>query len=202
MISDSEIIPENLQGYFLISEVDLHDPNFYHSVILITDHNPSGAFGLVVNRPANVLLQDLVPVFSGSTAGAIPVYVGGPVEQQYLFVLHDGIDGLNVPEPKIEPVPGVIFQPLTETMARFLIESVSELSSKTLQKRIHVFAGYSGWSTGQLESELRAESWYTIPATADIIFHSNPSTGWQDALSRKGDLYSIIAQTGFKPSRN
>ncbi len=187
----------SLAGNFLISETDLIDPNFFRTVVLITDHGEEGAFGLVVNRSAGVYMQDILPSFSGSSAGTIPVYVGGPVEQQYLFLLHDGLDGVDVPDPAVSPVPGVIFQPLTETIAEALNHH-QNLS----KKNIHVFAGYSGWGPGQLEHEIEEDAWLTIPASPEIVFHPNPANGWKDAMSKKGDLYRIIAQTGFKPSMN
>ncbi|GAB6091242.1 YqgE/AlgH family protein [Spirochaeta dissipatitropha] len=191
----------SLAGHFLISETDLMDPNFYHSVILITDHNEDGAFGLVINRPADIVLQDVVPEFADTAAGIIPVFVGGPVEQQYLFLLHDGLDGIELPEPHMHPVDGVVFQPLTETIAGLLPQIIKQ-DRKTVRRHIHLFAGYSGWSSGQLEAEILEGSWITHPASAEIIFHSDPAQGWQDAMSRKGDLYRIIAQTGFRPSMN
>ena len=62
--------------------------------------------------------------------------------------------------------------------------------------------GYSGWGPGQVESELKAEAWVILKATSEIVFHSDPEKGWADALARKGPLYRIILQTGFKPSMN
>ncbi|AFG37449.1 YqgE/AlgH family protein [Spirochaeta africana] len=198
---DARKVPENLAGHFLISETDLVDPNFYRTVVLITDHSPEGAFGLVVNRSAEVYIQDLVPEFAGVPAGSIPVYIGGPVEQQYLFLLHDGLDGLELPDPAVRPLPGLVFQPLTETIAAVLREKITR-DTEGIQQHIHVFAGYSGWGPGQLESELHEGAWMTHPASAEIIFHKKPEQGWQEAMSRKGDIYRIIAQTGFKPSMN
>lgn len=198
---DSHDTPESLAGHFLISETELLDPNFFRSVVLITDHNEEGAFGLVVNRSANILLQDILPDFAESAAGSIPVYVGGPVEQQFLFLLHDGLDGAVLPDPAVSPVPGVVFQPLTETIAAVLKDQISR-NGDGIQQRIHVFAGYSGWSPGQLETELHEGAWVTHPASRDIVFLRDPARCWQDAMARKGDLYRIIAQTGFKPSIN
>ncbi|MFW5802269.1 MAG: YqgE/AlgH family protein [Spirochaeta sp.] len=197
----SHDIPNDLSGHFLISETELVDPNFFRTVILITDHTTEGAFGLVVNRSAEVKIQDLLPDFADVPAGSIPVYIGGPVEQQYLFLLHDGLNEIEMPEPAISPLEGLVFQPLTETIADVLRRKITR-SPEGIQQRVHVFAGYSGWGPGQLEAELREGAWITHPASAEIIFHRDPARGWQDAMARKGDIYRIIAQTGFKPSLN
>lgn len=198
---DAQKLPDSLAGHFLISDTNLIDPNFHKTVVLITDHSPEGAFGLVVNRSAGVTMQDVLDDFRGSAAGSIPVYVGGPVEQQYLFLLHDGLDGAEIPEPSASPIKGVVFQPLTETIAHTLHSGIHE-SAEGMKKRVHVYAGYSGWAAGQLEAEIAEGAWITHPATPEIIFHSDPARGWQDAMSSKGELYRIIAQTGFRPSVN
>ena len=194
---DDNRIPKDLAGHFLISETDLLDPNFFRSVVLITDHGQEGAFGLIVNRAAHVCMQDILPEFTDCAAGQIPVFIGGPVEQQYLFLLHDGLGGISLPGPSTMPVDGVFFQPLTENIAKVLRETYVRGSHK-----IHIFAGYSGWENGQLEMELDQGAWLVHPASSGIVFHPDPEKGWKDAMSSKGDLYRIIAQTGFKPSIN
>ena len=74
-------LPASLQGYFLISETELADPNFRQTVVLLVNHNEEGAFGLVVNRPADLSLGDVVTEFEGQPIGEAPTFVGGPVEQ-------------------------------------------------------------------------------------------------------------------------
>ncbi|TVR90078.1 MAG: YqgE/AlgH family protein [Spirochaetaceae bacterium] len=194
-------VPDSLAGHFLISETDLLDPNFFRTVVLMTDHGAAGAFGLVVNRKSTAGLKDLIPDFENDPAGDIPVYVGGPVEQQYLFVLHSGIPTRFRSDHSVSPTPGVIFEPLTEPLVHFLRDEWRAIPLEDRPK-IHLFAGYSGWGPLQLESELEAGAWYIHRATADIVFHADPEKGWHDALSKKGPLYKIIAETGIRPSMN
>lgn len=194
-------VPDSLAGHFLISETDLLDPNFFRTVVLMTDHGAAGAFGLVVNRKSTAGLKDLIPDFENDPAGDIPVYVGGPVEQQYLFVLHSGIPTRFRSDHSVSPTPGVIFEPLTEPLIHFLRDEWRAIPLEDRPK-IHLFAGYSGWGPLQLESELEAGAWYIHRATADIVFHADPEKGWHDALSKKGPLYKIIAETGIRPSMN
>ncbi len=194
-------IPESLEGHFLISETDLMDPNFFRTVVLITDHNEQGAFGLVVNRKSTAMLYDVLPGFSDQDAGAIPIYVGGPVQQEYLFVLHSGLPQDTQNENAEQPAPGVIFEPATEPLVSYLQQQWPSIPAHD-RPRLHLFAGYSGWGPEQLEEEIRHGAWYLHKATADIVFHAEPEQGWKEALSRKGEIYRIIAETGYRPSTN
>ena len=194
-------IPASLEGYFLISETDLMDPNFFRSVVLIADHNEQGAFGLVVNRKSTAQLLDVLPGFSEHDAGVIPIYVGGPVQQEYLFVLHSGLPHGTQNEHAEKPAPGVIFEPATEPLVEYLQQNWPAIPHDDRPK-LHLYAGYSGWGPGQLEAEIRHGAWYFHKATADIVFHPEPEQGWTEALSRKGEIYRIIAETGYRPSTN
>ncbi len=194
-------LPESLVGQFLISETDLMDPNFFRTVVLITDHNDQGAFGLVLNRKSTSLLYEVLPGFAEDDAGAIPIYVGGPVQQEYLFVLHSGLPPGAQNDHAEVPAPGVVFEPVTEPLVRFLQDHWSAIPPDDRPK-LHLYAGYSGWGPDQLEGEIRLGAWYLHQASADIVFHPEPEQGWRDALSRKGEIYRIIAETGYRPSLN
>lgn len=194
-------IPESLEGYFLISEAELTDPNFFRTVVLILQHNEDGAFGLVVNRQADADLSDALPEFDGTEAGQMPVYVGGPVEQQYLFVLRTPTTLVQSSENALTPVPGVTFEPATEPLMEYL-RSEWEAMPESERLELRFYAGCAGWGPGQLEQELSHGAWIVHPATAEIVFHPEPQEGWEAALSKKGGLYRIIAQTGYKPSMN
>ncbi len=193
--------PEHLSGYFLISGTELVDPNFYRTVILCIEHAEEGAFGLVVNRPAEVQLGSVYPPLENTPAGELPVYVGGPVQQEYMFVLHRNLPSHLISEHAAEPTPGVYFEPATEQLFDYLNNEWRQ-NPDSRGPKIHVFAGYSGWGAGQLESELEQGSWFTHRADPDIIFHTEPEQGWKDALAEKGPLFRIVAETGHMPSMN
>lgn len=193
-------IPNNLAGHLLIAETELEDPNFFRTVVLIVHHNEEGAFGLVINRKSEVVLSDVLDGVADSPAGALPVYVGGPVQNEYLFVLHEGLPAEYCSEHLECATAGVYFEPSFGHVARFMASS--DYAAAPVRPLIRVFAGYSGWSAGQLEGELRESAWLLLPAQAEIVFDTAPEASWQEALSRKGDFYRIVAQTGFKPSLN
>jgi putative transcriptional regulator len=199
--ADPEGEPQGLGGEFLISNIDLADPNFYRSVILMITHDDTGAFGLVVNRPSRFTLGEVVEGIDADPAAAIPIYVGGPVQREALFVLHG--DGPWYPSPvhSEQPVEGVVFEAATPAMMEYLSSEWSALPGED-RPAVRVYAGYSGWAPGQLEGELKSDAWVVVQATRSIVFHPNPQGAWAEAFGGKGPLHQIILQTGFKPSMN
>jgi len=190
-----------LGGSFLVSEIALMDPNFRQTVIMMISHDDNGAFGLVVNRPSPFTLRDVVEGMDDSPAGSIPVFIGGPVQQEILFLLHAAFPGHQGDDDAVRPVEGVISEPATLPLIEYL---KNEWGSLPLEDRpaVRVYAGYSGWGPGQLEGELKAEAWVVVKATQELIFRPDAAGAWEDAFARKGPLYQIILQTGFKPSMN
>jgi putative transcriptional regulator len=191
--------PRWLGGHLLISDFDLVDPNFHQTVVLMIDHDEEGAFGLVVNRPSPFSLGEVVEGMEHGPASGIPVYVGGPVQQDALFVLRDESPGSA--EGTGTPIAGVAFEPASQTLMDYLRD---EWAALPLEDRpaVRIYAGYSGWSSGQLEGELEADAWVVLRATRELVFPPDPVKAWEQALERTGPLYQIILQTGFKPSMN
>jgi putative transcriptional regulator len=193
--------PPRLAGKFLVSHIDLRDPNFYRSVVLMINHDEEGAFGLVVNQPSDRSLGEVVESLSGTSAGELPIYVGGPVQRDHIFVLH-----AELPRPVAEAatsraVEGVVFEVATEAMVEYLKYEWSLLGDSE-RPAVRLYAGYSGWGPGQVEGELRADAWVVLDAAAGIVFHPAPEEAWAEAFARKGPLYEIILRTGEKPSMN
>lgn len=193
--------PEYLPGFFLIADTELRDPNFYRTVVLLVEHNGDGAFGLVTNRLSNACLGSVLPEVEDSPLRDYPVYVGGPVQREYLFLLHGGIPGRPQAEHSYSPCAGVVYEPVTNLLIQELLNLWDSLSSEEISK-IRFFAGYSGWGAGQLEEELLSGSWITVSASQDVVFLADPEKSWEIALDSKGGIYSVIARTGFKPSLN
>jgi putative transcriptional regulator len=190
-----------LGGSFLVSEIALMDPNFNKTVVMMISHDDNGAFGLVVNRPSPFTLGDVVEGLDDTPAGSIPVFIGGPVQQEILFLLHAGFPGHPPDEDAAVPVEGVISEPATMSLIDYLKDKWSSLPTED-RPAVRVYAGYSGWGPGQLEGELKAEAWIVVKATQELIFRPDAAGAWEEAFARKGPLYQIILQTGFKPSMN
>jgi putative transcriptional regulator len=190
-----------LGGSFLVSEIALMDPNFRQTVVLMISHDDNGAFGLVVNRPSPFTLGDVVEGLDETPAGSIPVFIGGPVQQEILFLLHADFAGHPGDEDASVPVEGVISEPASMSLIDYLKNEWAGLPPED-RPAVRVYAGYSGWGPGQLEGELKAEAWVVVKATQELIFRPDAAGAWEDAFARKGPLYQIILQTGFKPSMN
>ena len=194
--------PESLKGYFLISESNMSDPNFFQTVVLILEHNAEGAFGLVVNRCSKLSLGDILPAFQNERGYGCPVYVGGPVQQEYIFVLHSDIPGMESSESSIKPVEGVVFEPSFRRVEKYFDEQYWHTLPADDRPNIHIFLGFSGWAPGQLENEMNQGAWVIHQASAKIVFHENPEEGWKDALRDKGGIYKIFADSKQNPNLN
>lgn len=194
-------IPKWLNGYFLISEANLSDPHFHHTVVLIISHDKEGAFGLVLNRKLDLCLGEVVPEFAGSPAGTLPLFQGGPVQQQVLFTMHSGLPPKIKGEHASTPVEQVIFEPAFPILVEYLKNEWASLSEAD-RPPVNLYAGYSGWAQGQLEFELEQGAWVIRPAAVKYIFSTNPEENWREALGELGGMFKIVAETGFKPSMN
>ena len=154
---------KSLQGHLLIASPQLVDPNFARSVVLIVQHNESGALGLILNRPLEMNLQSVweqvsdIPCFIDQ-----PLHQGGPCDGP-LMVLHVEKD-----VSELQVAPGTYWS--TDK------DSVEHLVSHN-STPVKFFVGYAGWGAGQLESEMDSGAWLPAPATQDQIF-ADPETQW------------------------
>ena len=190
-----ESTPQNLEGHFLISEVDLADPHFHKTVVLIINHDKDGALGIVVNRRLEISLGDVHPDFENTEAGKLPIYQGGPVQQEYLFSIYSGLPSEIKSENASAPLEQVTFEPAFGVLAEYLRNTWSKIETHN-RPPVNLYVGYSGWGPGQLEMELTQGTWITRPAAAKLIFAVNPDEGWREALGELGGMYKIIAETG------
>ncbi len=179
---------ESLRGRLLIASPALVDPNFARSVVLITEHGEEGAMGVVLNRPSEVEVGAVAPEL-GEVVGGEPVFIGGPVQPQALVVLAEFND--------------------TDAAAWIVAADVGFVAAHTeyselpdLVRRGRVYAGYSGWGSGQLEGELAEEAWIVEPPLPRELFCDDPEALWQDVLARKGGQFALLARMPDDPSQN
>ncbi len=195
-------MPSVLTGYFIISDSELRDPNFYRTVVFILNHDKNGALGLVINRPSNTTIGEITTEeYADSPFAEHTVYVGGPVDQNYLFALHTGLADKQKSENAIEAIPGIVFEPDFTLLQAYFTDAARAVEAAG-ETRVRFFAGYAGWSSGQLESELKRSDWIVVKASADLVFSSQSDGVWPAALYKKGGIYSVTAEIGTKPSIN
>lgn len=180
----------SLTNQLLIAMPGMADPNFSTTVTLICEHNDDGALGIVINRPLDLKLAGLfeqLNVADPDPATAnYPVLMGGPVGSERGFVLHN---------------PGVSYENslavsdvIHLTLSRDVIDAMATGNgpNKSL-----VALGYAGWQPGQLESEMLANSWLNVPASADIVFDAPFDKRWTLAAQTLGiDISRISPDAG------
>jgi len=173
---------KSLRGQLLLDGGSLGGSFFQRTVVLICHHDAEGAFGLVLNRPAGGTLGELVVADLPEVLKEEPVYLGGPVQPSAFSYLHTE-PGLV--EPNV--MPGVSLGHSLDS----LVELSEGLSS---DRKVRVFAGYSGWSPGQLESEMRRKAWLTHPASVELVFHMETELLWRRILGQRGWQERLLAE--------
>jgi putative transcriptional regulator len=168
--ADSSLAPS-----LLIAMPQLQDPNFAKSVVLLCEHREEGAMGLVINRctdtPAATIVQ-LDPPPEGDSG--LAVWVGGPVDpaRGWLLLGQDLGDG-------IEVSPGLYLSASRDLLRRVL-------QTRELAGRARFLVGYAGWGPRQLDSELAASAWLTVPVDKELLFDTPSEAMWEVAIRRLG----------------
>jgi putative transcriptional regulator len=181
---------EPASGILLIADPFLKDPNFMRTVVFLTEHREDGTIGFVVNRQYENTLDELLPEVEGFK---LPVYYGGPVQMNTIHFLHrypDKIPG------GVEVMKGVYWGGEFDRVVDLINSGIAE------PEKIRFFIGYSGWSTGQLDTEMKEKTWLTVNATRKLIFHQNAEEIWKDALKHMGGDYEMMINFPIDPQLN
>ena len=178
------------RGILLIANPFLKDPNFSRTVVFLCEHTNEGSFGFVLNKRFPKTLNELIPELD---ANQFPVFQGGPVERDALHFLHQYPRLISGGEQVLDNVYwGGNFESLSVNLKNKSIDS----------KKIRFFIGYSGWSEGQLDSELKEESWITVMATRKLIFETEPEDIWKESLKHLGGDYEMMINFPIDPQLN
>jgi putative transcriptional regulator len=179
---------ESLQGQLLIAAPSLVDANFKRSVILVAQHTDDGAMGLVLNRPSETTVFEAVPALGDLVGDDATVWAGGPVEPSGVIVLAE----FDEPSESAELVFGDV---------GFMSADADPASIALATRRARVFAGYAGWSAGQLDAELEEESWIVADAVEDDVF-TDADDLWAVVLARKGGPFALLSKMPPEPGLN
>lgn len=174
----------SLAGSLLLAHPKLRDPNFRRTVVLMSVHNPEGAMGLVLNRPLGKRLGEANGEFAFGPLAGIAMYAGGPVQTDQLllvaweeheegFRLHFGLE----PDKAAELLAGG-------------------------EAEVRAFLGYSGWSAGQLEQEMTANTWVVAEVPADLLTQTPGDALWRTVLSGLGGDWQLLAHEPDDTSLN
>jgi putative transcriptional regulator len=177
-------------GLLLISDPFLKDPNFMRTVVLLCEHNTEGSFGLVINRKVESTLGELIDELTGIN---INVFYGGPVQQDTLHFIHQ------LPHliPNSQPVAKDVYW-----SGDFEVVISKLLNGELDENKIRFYLGYSGWSNGQLEDELKEKSWLSLKATKQLVFEKDEQIIWKKSLQQMGGEYEQLINYPIDPQLN
>jgi putative transcriptional regulator len=179
-----------LNDHFLIAMPALADPNFFHTATYICEHNAEGALGIIINRPLDLRLQDILDHLELNATtediGNLPVYMGGPVHRERGFIIHEPLGNWEA-TLKVTSKTGI-------TSSLDILEAIARGEGPD---RVLITLGYAGWGAGQLESEIAANAWLSGPADTDIVFETSYEKRWEAAAALIGvDLNLLSGDAG------
>ena len=178
------------KGRLLISEPFLPDPNFERTVVLLCEHNEEGSFGFVLNKPSILKVNEVLEDINNLEE---IVYVGGPVQQDTLHFLHR-CESLENPSKILD---GIYWGGDLESL--LFLADTKQLTGMD----IRFFLGYSGWGPGQLETELKEDSWIVCDyVNSELLFETDPKMMWKKALSNMGGRFSVYSNYPVDPRMN
>jgi putative transcriptional regulator len=187
MADESQI---NLTNQFLIAMPGMSDGNFAGTVVYLCEHTEHGALGLVINRPIEIDVKQLFEkvdlTLEREDLLATPVYLGGPVQTERGFVLHEQLDTEGGHYSSTLKIPGG----LEMTTSRDVLEA---MASGAGPRKVFISLGYSGWGAGQLEDEIARNGWLTVDADRTIIFDTPVVDRYDRALSLLGIDRSVLS---------
>lgn len=175
---------ESLAGQLLVAAPALKDPNFDRTVVLLVAHEPGGALGVVLNRATEVPVSDVLGGWGELAPNPAVLFEGGPVQPESAICL------ARVRTGAPRRVTG--FHPVAGSIGTVDLSGDPESMRETING-IRVFAGYSGWSPGQLEDEINGGSWFVLDALPGDAFVPRPEDLWPMVLRRQGGLMAAVA---------
>lgn len=177
-------------GKLLIAEPFLYETVFSRSVVLLCSHDEEGSMGLILNKPVGSTLNDLL---QDERIAPAPIYLGGPVQPDTLHMIHTNPDTLG----------GEVILPGVYWGGNYtLLSSLHQENEAFTHMHIRFFVGYSGWSPGQLEEELKQGSWLVAEADLSLIFHTPVEDLWKNAILSLGAPFSLLANLPTHPQLN
>ena len=176
--------PRNLAGSLLVAHPSMLDPNFRRTVLFISAHDPDdGAIGVIINKPLDKSVSDLVTETPPQNLADVPVFFGGPVGNDQLmlaaFEWHKG-EGLKLNQQALTNVFDAAGDP----------------------PAVRAFLGYAGWSAGQLEAEMKQKAWIVQKPSRAALKFERLSRLWFDIMNKLGPWYRMLAAAPDDPSLN
>ncbi|MDQ3505737.1 MAG: YqgE/AlgH family protein [Actinomycetota bacterium] len=190
-------------GGLLIAMPLMADPNFSHTVIFVVEHSSDGTVGVVLNRPSEVTLEHVLPTWADLATGSEFFHVGGPCQTDAALCLARG----DLLDTRVQQAGGrdelaaLGLRPVGAGL--YLADlDVEPVPSVGLITDIRVFAGYAGWSAGQLAAEIAEGAWLCLPSLAEDVFTARSATLWRRVAARQRGPLAILRSAPEDPSLN
>jgi len=172
---------QSLKGKLLMDSGSLAGSFFMRTVLLVCEHTAEGAFGLVLNKQSENTVGEMVLDDLPEQLTEQQLFIGGPVQSGALSYLHSD-DFL--PDANVMP----------NLSLSHSVEDLTELGdSYSKTQKLRVFAGYSGWGPGQLDDEMKRNSWLIHPASLGYVFQAHPENLWREIMLEKGGIHRLMA---------
>lgn len=166
---------KRLTGRLLVANPAMKDANFDRTVVLMLEHSEEAALGLVLNRPSHVPASEILPALEGLASSPGVVHVGGPVRPEAAICL----------ARLRHPLPGACWSILFGSIGSVNLNMpLDGLAGEAEETRL--FAGYSGWTGGQVEDEIEAKGWFVVDREEGDPFRADPADLWGEVLRRQG----------------
>jgi putative transcriptional regulator len=181
-------------GSALVATPSLRDPNFRRTVVLVIEHQVAGSLGVVLNRPSEVAVHEVLPLWGPYATLPRSLYVGGPVQQRAALcvgALPAGVDA--------ERTDGMI--KVRGPLALVDLDADPDLMAPRL-RGLRVFAGYAGWGQDQLAGEISRGDWLVVPALPDDVLAPPGTDLWSRILRRQGMPLALLATYPEDPTQN
>jgi putative transcriptional regulator len=172
-------------GALLVAAPGLLDPNFRRTVVYLIEHRERGSLGVVLNRPSEVALHDVLPRWAPLSSRPSSVFVGGPVDGKTALCLAALRTG-----HRADGTPGLVA--VNGPVALVDLDGDPEALAPRL-RGLRVFAGYAGWDAGQLAGEIGRGDWFVVPALPDDVLAGHGPDLWSRVLRRQGVPLALLA---------
>lgn len=182
--------PTSTKARLLVAVPELLDPNFHRTVVLMLEHDDNGALGVVLNRPRKVGGGEAVPHWADRLAHPAHLHDGGPVSKDSVIGL--GRERSGTGEPAMSPLLGALG----------VVDLHRSPDDLPAVEQVRLFAGYSGWSAGQLDAEVAAGGWLVVDAREDDALSPEPEGLWRAVLARQGGMTALLADHPDDPALN
>jgi putative transcriptional regulator len=174
---------KSLQGQLILDGGKLQGSFFHRSVVLVCQHDEEGALGLILNRSTENKVGQALVANLPEKIKEQSLFIGGPVQPQALSFLHTD---QFLPDANV----------MTNLSLGHSIDTLMDLGeSFSGAQKLRLFAGYAGWSAGQLDNEMSRNDWLVHPATLELVFHPEPDQLWKNIMKQKDMKYRLLADS-------